>query len=496
MQKSLDNKNKKINYVIYGAGRMGQSFSISEHSNEYTMCAYCDASKDKQGSSIKGYPVISKEELKDFCDSYSVEMIIIGIGDHNVKEKITEELQGLLGKDIAFKDFNDMFFSYTNEWVLVKELLSSRVIPNTIGAAFCESCFAYFVDAGTPLVDKYVEKGQNCIAIFPRLDDAEWSFAGIENLKRLYTTIQSYIENGVTCVSQCNKALNNCHIGTCFNLGYEMTYIPYDMDFGTERKNIVIQSTPMMTHLYIKGVKKEDESVDTVFDDDMRSNIDFYIGSDYSCDYIVKNSSGWENKVVRLGYPRMDKIFQVMNSEMQVPNEWQDRLNGKTVFFSALYNVEPYLELFPKDNGRRVLLWRPHPLELRNTEYVERIKKFEEEYEVIIDLLPNYYVASSVSDALISNVEVSLNLNYLYYQKPILLILKDSQIGDYEDQAWYMAMYKASSREDIEKFLCMVEKGEYLDKESLDSYRKYMTMGFDGHVCDRIYEFVRCRVAR
>jgi hypothetical protein len=64
-------------------------------------------------------------------------------------------------------------------------------------------------------------------------------------------------------------------------------------------------------------------------------------------------------------------------------------------------------------------------------------------------------------------------------------------MGDYADQAWFKAMYTAESIEDVENFLTMVGKGEDHRKEELQPYRDYMTRGFEGQVCERIYESLK-----
>ncbi|SEQ14959.1 CDP-glycerol glycerophosphotransferase family protein [Butyrivibrio sp. TB] len=482
------------NYVIYGAGRLGRSFNIEEHSECYQMCAYCDASPEKVGTQINGYPVIAKNGLKDYCAANNIDMIVIALGDSGVKAKVAAELRAMLGEEIHLQDYTDLYYSKHEDWNCLKKTLMKNEVPEYIDAAFFSTVFAYFVEAGIPLVEKYREKGKSFLLVFPYLDDGEWSFAGHNNLGRLRKMIDAYEEKGIRCISLSNPGLEGCKIKICYNLGYWLYYIPYNWDFGSSRKNIAIQITPFLAHQYIKYDDEEVEQFETVFREDLRNKVDYFIGSEYFCDWIVGHDKTWGNKMLRLGYPRMDRLYKTMNTQPEIPKEWLDAIEGKTVIFSALYNIEPYLALFPKDNSDTILIWRPHPLSLRHKEYVEKIRKYEENYSVIVDFQPGYYAASSVSDALISDIEVSLNLNYLYYQKPILLIIKEVQYGDYEDQAWYKAMYKARNTDEVISFISMIEAGKDYEKEQLQPYRDYMTSLFDGQVCERIYDFVENRL--
>lgn len=482
------------NYVIYGAGRLGKSFNIDEHNGHYRMCAYCDASPEKVGTKIKGYPVIAKNDLKEYCAANSIEMVVIALGNSEVINKVTAELHAMLGEEIHIQDYTDFYYSEHEDWADLKNAFMKGEVPEYLDAAFFSTVFAYFVEAGIPLVEKYKEKGKSFLLVFPSLDNGEWSFSGHNNLGRLRAMIDSYEEKGIHCISLSHPGLDRCKIRTCYNLGYWLEYNPYDRDFGTDRKNIAIQITPFLAHQYIKYGDEEVEQFETIFSEDLRNKVDYYIGSEYFCDWIAGHDKAWENKVLRLGYPRMDRLYKTINTQPEIPQEWLDAIEGKTVIFSALYNIEPYLALFPKENSDTILIWRPHPLNLQNKEYVEKIRKYEENNAVIVDFQPGYYAASSISDALISDIEVSLNLNYLYYQKPVLLIVKEVQYGDYEDQAWYKAMYKAGSTDEVKSFIRMIKAGMDYEKEQLQPYRDYMTSQFDGQVCERIYDFIENRL--
>lgn len=486
-------KKKTIrNYVVYGAGATGAMFPFQYMSNKFRMVAYCDKAKEKQGKTLNGFPIIAKEELADFCTHYDIDIVFMSIADKKINQEVYTELCAMLGEELVCQNYVDIINDEFAIWKKIKERLLKKIVNNSFDVAFFESAFAYFVDSGSPLVLKYKEKKKEVLAVFPDLNHPEWGTTGGKNLERMYQNIVEYEQNGVCCTTHSNPELNKCIIRNYINIGYGMCYLPSNQEFGVKSRKIAIQTTPLLTHTYIKNPNTGIEKFDDVFSDYARNVFDYFVGSDYFCDWIVKKDIGWSEKVVRLGYPRMDALYESINLVKNVPADWGEKVNGRKVYLSTIRysSIEQYLKLFNKDNPNRVLIYRPHPLELKNKGYMAKIKKYEEDYSVIIDLQPSYYAACSISDALISEIEISLNLNYLYYQKPVLLIMRETQVGDYEEQAWYKAMYKARTYEEVENFIGMVDKGEDYQKENIQLYREYMTKGFDGLVCERIYNYI------
>lgn len=479
--------------IIYGAGDIGKNY-FKKINQLYQVVAYCDSNSAKWGSMINDCLVIPKTEIKEYVIQNEIEVVVVAIFDISVKDAVVVELSNHLkeNQNVQVLGYQEVFFYHNPDWKKLIDILMDCphtglvVEENKYEVAFFESVFAYFVEAGKPLIEEYLSKNEKCILIWPKIDEVEWAFAGEDNLRKILGVIDAFSKKGVCSISISNPAFNNCRIKYCFGMGYDNT-IPNGIESLKDSKRIMIQTVPMRTHLYdvnlTNGITKEKEC-------GFAEGMDYYIGSAYSCDYMETVNESWKPKVFRLGYPRMDQLYGCIHEKTQCPSEWLDYIEGKKVFFSTVVDPVELLPLFPK-GSMRVLLWRPHPLKYQFTDYMELIKTYEKEYSVILDFEPNYYTASAVSDALISNVQVSLNLNYLYYQKPILLVRTEQQTGDYEIQAWYKAMYHAETTEEIERFIQMVERGEDTERDKLKPYRDYMTQHFDGKVCERIYDFLK-----
>lgn len=88
----------------------------------------------------------------------------------------------------------------------------------------------------------------------------------------------------------------------------------------------------------------------------------------------------WEKKILGLGSPKSDKVFNTKKEDLKIPEEWLKMIEKpdgkwkKVVFYNTgvsillTYNekmldkIQSVFELFKKNQDRVVLLWRPHPL--------------------------------------------------------------------------------------------------------------------------------------
>ena len=62
-------------------------------------------------------------------------------------------------------------------------------------------------------------------------------------------------------------------------------------------------------------------------------------------------------------------------------------------------------------------------------------------------------------------------------------------VMDYRQEVWYKSVNNALSEERVIEFIESIERGETLMDEEKKRYRNYVTSNFDGHVCERIYNF-------
>lgn len=102
-------------------------------------------------------------------------------------------------------------------------------------------------------------------------------------------------------------------------------------------------------------------------------------------DFMKEHSGGdtrkyWEEKILGLGSPKMDKVLTTKKEDVSVPKEWRNVIekedgNWKKIIFyntgltallrygeKMLDKIEDVLEVFQKNQEEVALLWRPHPL--------------------------------------------------------------------------------------------------------------------------------------
>ena len=155
-----------------------------------------------------------------------------------------------------------------------------------------------------------------------------------------------------------------------------------------------------------------------------------------------------EQKILTYGSPKVDYIVNARLREIDIPQEWKEKINGKKVFLlnthlsyfpEASQNKKAsgnYAERFHKEIekaflGREdcVLIWRPHPLlktMINNRfpqcrEYVEHFENaVRQAKNGIVDEQADYMKAFSVSDGMISTWSSLIN-EYMITQKPILI---------------------------------------------------------------------------
>lgn len=153
-----------------------------------------------------------------------------------------------------------------------------------------------------------------------------------------------------------------------------------------------------------------------------------------------------EEKLLPLGSPKLDAMVNVLNREVEYPEEWRDKIKGKTVYLlntGCLYFAEQqFIRLewlidflnIPRIDENSVIIWRPHPLTkisiMKYTPYLAEyymdltekyIKGGDKLYEgVILDETDDYLPALKAADVLISP-DGSLLRSYLLTEKKVIL---------------------------------------------------------------------------
>ncbi|MDE7318537.1 MAG: hypothetical protein K2N46_02255 [Lachnospiraceae bacterium] len=108
----------------------------------------------------------------------------------------------------------------------------------------------------------------------------------------------------------------------------------------------------------------------------------------------------WENKILGLGSPKVDKILRTKKEKLKIPREWKriiEKPNGiwkKIVFYNIsvsailqyeeklLVKIRNVLRIFWKNRAEVVLLWRPHPLMEATLQSLR--PELQREYEEIV----------------------------------------------------------------------------------------------------------------
>lgn len=163
----------------------------------------------------------------------------------------------------------------------------------------------------------------------------------------------------------------------------------------------------------------------------------------------------WEKKVLGLGSPKYDRIFDTDRDVLHMPEEWKrmtikpDGSRKKVVFYNTSlgallkYNeqmirkIQSVLQFFYEKKEEYVLLWRPHPLvkatiESMRPDLWERYKEIVDIYRRagwgIYDDTPDFHAAFALSDAYYGDYS-SLVLLYQKTGKPLLE--QNANITDY-----------------------------------------------------------------
>lgn len=134
----------------------------------------------------------------------------------------------------------------------------------------------------------------------------------------------------------------------------------------------------------------------------------------------------WEEKILGLGSPKIDKVENTKKEDLKIPKEWQaimqkaDGSSKKIIFYntslsaflkhsdSYLKKIEDVLKVFQEEKQEVALLWRPHPL-MQTTmksmrpeieeKYLKIVRKYKDEKWGIYDDTPDLDRAIRLADA-------------------------------------------------------------------------------------------------
>lgn len=222
----------------------------------------------------------------------------------------------------------------------------------------------------------------------------------------------------------------------------QLVYIPYFVlaEISPDNKEAVEKIQHFCT---VPGVFNADKVI--VQSEDMR---EVYINVlTEATEEIGRNRAYWEEKILGLGSPKMDKVANTCKEDLQMPEEWMkiiqkpDGSRKKIVLYNTgvdallkhsdemLDKIKAVFRIFKENQDEVALLWRPHPL-IKATiesmrpelwqEYEAIVERYREEGWGIYDDTADMDRAIAVSDAYYGDGSSLVQL-YQKTGKPVMI---------------------------------------------------------------------------
>lgn len=335
-----------------------------------------------------------------------------------------------------------------------------------------------------PLFQFYVDNNYQTVVMFGELEDFWWTG---ENVDRVLHMIQEIKNYGGKCVLYHKSINSGVKFKMCYFCSEYSTYKPECLREFSD-KVISVQTSGIYKHIY-----KGQVEMDILYHE--LECVDYYIGSDYMCNWINENNDTYKEKLCSLGYPKMDTLYNGLKKEVNIPKEWTDTIQDKKTILITIENPDEFVEIFEK-YPQVCFIWRPDPEFLRTQTCNEKIRKLKEKIKnLIIDENRTYVSSFKISDAMIGMAIFCVPINYIFTQKPLLLLdgqlnmYKNSLALEYKNEAWYKSAYIAENKEKIAAFIDMIAAGRHDLLREQKPYIDKMNQGFDGNVCRKIYDF-------
>ncbi|WP_328824553.1 methyltransferase domain-containing protein [Pseudomonas arcuscaelestis] len=273
------------------------------------------------------------------------------------------------------------------------------------------------------------------------------------------------------------------------NNGIRVAYIPYGLEMGGGAWNLKAQfDLPVHRQAW------------RVFARSQRHKIMF-----------GKYCRSGNSHVAVTGHPKFDSIS--IPKEKAPPQELTEKIKGrKVILWTPHFSVTPipswstyklYSDAIFKAFAKRrdlFLLLRPHPLFYKSMVgnglwdergEVEFKTMIDNSDNIGLDELPDYHVAFSVSDALMTDVG-SFLLEYLAVNKPLLYLHHPDGLGMNDDGILTESLYKANNDKDILNFINQVSVGDDPLRNEREHLKPEFLFGLDGNIanniCDEIHQ--------
>lgn len=436
-------------------------------------------------------------DLREWMVSLGTEVSVEGEAWEFFGIKESKNVKKTLTVDHECRWIDSLYIEYCN-WrdnystglknILTKPYVGGVIKRETVLFYLPET--SYFVESIIPLIFRYTCSEMEVIITFPNMQKIIG--LGCENVKKMKEVIEKLENNGAKCFSVEEKELYQKKYSICFLLSEYSGKLPSALR-NLSCMVVAIQATALYTHMYFHADK-----FDEVFSEQAREEIDYLIASDYIADWICERNRKWSGKVLRLGYPKLDALYNNLKQKPYIPSDWLEKTVGKKVILFTTYMLEQsWLDAFANMEWRRnvAIIWRPHPGAMCIADKRKRIIEIGEKYDIIIDDMLSYYASFWLSSALVSGSYTSVMVNYLYTEKPVCIYdsteMYARAVIDYRKEIWYKCAYVTYVEGEVLKFIDMVKyENNFEDRQSM-VYRADMLKHFDGKVCDRIYNCLK-----
>lgn len=222
----------------------------------------------------------------------------------------------------------------------------------------------------------------------------------------------------------------------------QLVYIPYFVlsEISPDNKETVEK---MQHFCKVPGVFNADKVI--VQSEDMRK---IYVNVlTEATEGTDRNRAYWEEKILGLGSPKMDKVANTCKEDLQIPEEWMkviqkpDGSRKKIILYNTgvdallkhsdkmLGKIKDVLQIFKENQDEVALLWRPHPL-IKATiesmrpelwlEYITIVEQYREEGWGIYDDTADMDRAIVLSDAYYGDGSSLVQL-YQKTGKPVMI---------------------------------------------------------------------------
>lgn len=238
--------------------------------------------------------------------------------------------------DELYQEYYDTYMK--ENMTQLKALLSKPYVSSTEqteNILFFIASYSYFVDSISPLIFRYLQSSKRCVIVFPVHSMKEIEYQGYENLEKMIKILNKIEAAGGECYCGNEHGLYLDRYEVCF-LCSEYSGRLHRGLRAASKYVVSLQTTALYTHCYwVKG------SFEETFSDHAKEEIDYLAASNYIADWICQRDAGWNKKILRVGYPKLDLLYHALHSEIEIPEFWKEKANGKKVIlFRALSETQ------------------------------------------------------------------------------------------------------------------------------------------------------------